>query len=925
MGAPQVVGHVRRDALLDRLTLCTSRAPLTWIVALPGAGKTSAVARWILDRDLPAVWYRVAHDDDGARWLDALREGLSDRHALPVWSPENQIEPLEFARSLFSTLKNDALTLVLDDCHRVGDASELFSLLSVLPEVCGAGTRCVLISRRAPPPVLSRGLAAGWLSVVDDLRLTDEEAAQIAEARGHRPALGELRSMLQAADGWLAHLLALCQRPSSRSHFRGDHGEQIGDFLAAELLESLPAAGRDPLRRLAELPEIPKDAGARLMAPEVRRLLATLSAQRYFVDETDDHFRLHDLLRDALLRRNEEKDTPDELRAVRRELATRVRETMPEAAMRLRAVSGDTAGALELLDAHAQEWFRRGLHRTIQTWLQQLPDPADSRERAALALYRAQALLPLEPEAARPVLASARRLSIEAGDSERAYLAWSGEVSSYVIQWGAVHGLADLVDDLQTLHEALGPPSERLSLRTSSDALTALMYGRPEDSRLGHFARLTAQTLAHAPDAGVRIGAAAQLLIYKMWWVGDFPGGRALYETFDAEVSEGEHLPPLARLLWWSCASIVDWQCGSAEECHRKVERGLALAESTGVHVRDFFLLTQGIFCALSWEDWTRAERYLVRLGRTERNHKRLDAMVHHFFRSWYSLARGDARAALAHAENAWPLAKALGSTFHKVIVLSALAPARVHCGDIDGAERAYRMQLALAKAASNPTFSFIAFCAGVEIAMARGDEAGTAKQVERILMVKHLGGFHSGCGWRTPMMQAVLSFALRKGILPDVARLWIKEKKIPPPEARPDGWPLRIRIDTRGGLTVHVDGGEASPRPGTKTSRKLRELVAALATDRAGATHADLADWLWPDAEGDRAAASLKVAIHRARQWLGHEAIRVEDGRAFLNPSQVECDLWQAGGSQTANAERVLYGFDAPPIRALRRRLSRS
>jgi hypothetical protein len=372
--------------------------------------------------------------------------------------------------------------------------------------------------------------------------------------------------------------------------------------------------------------------------------------------------------------------------------------------------------------------------------------------------------------------------------------------------------------------------------------------------------------------------------------------------------------------LWWSCASIVDWQCGDPAECYRKVERGLGLAESSGVHVRDFFLLTQGIFCALSQEDWPRAEGYLGRLARTERGHKRLDVMVHQFFRSWYSLCRGDARTALAHADADWSVAEAIGSTFHKVIVLSALAPARVHTGDVAGAEQAYRAQLALAKAANNPTFTFIAFCAGAEIATARGDEAALAKQVERILFVKHLGGFHSHCGWRTPMMRALLAFALRKEILPEVARQWIRERRIPPPSPVPPAWPVRVRIGALDGLAVTIDGEPATPAGG-KSPRKLRELVACLVAEPAGATAADLAEWLWPEVEGDKAAVSLKAALHRARRWFGTDAIRLENDRFALAAQHVDCDVWHPDVA-VADAERVLSGFDAPPIRALRRRI---
>jgi hypothetical protein len=302
--------------------------------------------------------------------------------------------------------------------------------------------------------------------------------------------------------------------------------------------------------------------------------------------------------------------------------------------------------------------------------------------------------------------------------------------------------------------------------------------------------------------------------------------------------------------------------------------------------------------------------------------------MVHHFFRSWHGLCRGDAATALAHAETAWPIAEAIGSMFHKVIVLSALAPARVHCGDLEGAERAYREQLTLAKAAHNPTFSFIAFCAGAEIAMARGDQAGLAKQVERMLRVKQLGGFHSGCGWRTPMMRSVLAFALQHDIWPETARAWIREKRITPPTPAPPGWPMPVQLRARDGLVVQFDGQDAAgPRgPARKGARKLYELLAILVAERHGAMHGDLLDWLWPEAEGDRASASLKAAIHRMRQWLGSDSVVVHNGRVGLDPAHVECDIWRgwAGAAPPAlDPARVLHGFDLPPVLALRKKLA--
>lgn len=931
LNIPRVDAHLRRDHLIRQLEGALRTHPITWIVGLPGAGKTSLVARWVQESALPCLWYRLdERDSDVAAFFSALTYRLGQGRKLPLWSPENQADLADFSRRFFSELAKEPLTLVLDDCHRVADSSPLLGLLEFAHEVCGQNLRWILVSRRTPPALLARGQIGGWLHLLQDLRLTTAEAKELTQNIRGRDLTDREMQTIDSADGWLAHVLAMA-RSGGVANLTQGHGSQVGDFLATELLASLPAAQRPALLHLAELPEIPQYLPhASLLPPEVARLLTTLSHQRHFVDSTEQgHWRLHDLLRDALRSHNASPDALAALNATRRTLADWIHQAMPEAAMQLRISAQDTDGALALLHLHGSAWLAKGMHRTVYDWVCALPKIQNANAQLTRTLWQAQALLPLEPEQARPLFATARQLGITTANAVAAYAAWCGEVASYVVQWGAVQGLAGLVNDLEALHKALGPPPDDLAFRTSADALTALMYGRADDPRIAYYAEATALAVTHAPDAGTRIIAAAQLLIYKLWWAGDYPGGRVLYDAFNAEVEQGGHLAALPKLMWWSCASIIDWQCGKAQDCYNKVERGLALARASGVHVRDFFLLTQGIFCALSQDDWSRAEQYLEQLAHTERTHKRLDVMVYHFFRSWYYLGRGDGPTALAHAQAAWPMAEAMGSMFHKVIVLSALAPALLHCGDIAGAQAAYREQLALAKAAHNPTFSFIAFCSGAEIALVQGDEDALAKQVERMLTVKKLGGFHSGCGWRTPMMRQVLAFALRKGIHPEVAQQWIREKNIAPPPMSSDAaglWPVPVRIHAMSGLSVRLDApvsGQTVPVPASgKPSTRLRMLLALLVARKEGATQGELADWLWPDADGDRAAVSLKASIHRLRQWLGAEAVRVADSVVSLNPSYVTCDVWEfAAIPRSLEANQILAGFDAPPIARLRSR----
>ncbi|PZP33935.1 MAG: hypothetical protein DI603_07610 [Roseateles depolymerans] len=928
---PEAERQLPRTRQVNALAHLLQRTPVVWLLGLPGAGKTSTAAQWAQAARAQGeriAWWRLDEDDaDVASLLDALlhhpEHGVPAR--LPAWSPDNQPDLRRFARRFFGELAHGPgpFTLVLDDCHRLPDAALLWQLLDAARDGAGPGLRLLCISRRPPPPMLARGVLPGWLTVYDDLGLSLAEATAVAEqTSGRRWSASDVEA-LRAAQGWMAHVLALARGSDAAL---GEATEaQVGTFLCHELLLMLPADERRSFRLLAELPELPRALAG--LPPAAARLLDQLAARRYFVDlSRGDAWRLHDLLRDGLRAANAESEPPEALAEARRMLARQVLPHSPDAAMNLLVAAADAPAALTLLREHGRRWLTQGRHVQMQAWLQGLPQAADDAEAL---LWMAEARLPGTPEDARPLFARARARLLAAGSAEGAYRAWCGEVASYVVQWGAVHGLAELVDELERLEAVLGPAPGDWRFRTAADALTALMYGRAEDPRIRRYAEATALAVQQAPDAASRVSAAAHLLIYRLWWAGDFPGGRMLYEALDAEVEAGEELPPLARLLWWSNAAIVDWQCGDPARCHAKVERGLALAEASGVHVRDFFLLTQGIFCALSQEDWPRAEAYLAQLARTEQSHKRLDTMVHHFFRSWYALSRGDAALALAHAQTALPMAEALGSLFHKVIVLSALAPAALHAGDPETAGQAYRQQLALAKGSQNPTFAYIAFCAGAEIALLSGDTAGLHKQVERMLTVKHLGGFHSDCGWRTPMRARLLAFALEQGVLPAVARQWVLEKRVPLPpdagQAAANAWPRPVQIGAIGGLTVTVDGH--SPEGG-KPARALRELLGALVARREGLPQSQLCDALWPDADGDRAQVSLKAAVHRLRGWLGHDAVVVRGGLVALNPQRVGCDLWrqldQAPQALAHTAALVLAGCESAPVIALRQALER-
>jgi len=161
---------------------------------------------------------------------------------------------------------------------------------------------------------------------------------------------------------------------------------------------------------------------------------------------------------------------------------------------------------------------------------------------------------------------------------------------------------------------------------------------------------------------------------------------------------------------------------------------------------------------------------------------------------------------------------------------------------------------------------------------------------------------------WLVRGFRRLLAVALVEGIESDYARALIAEFAIGAESPDVDVWPWPIRIRTLGGFALTVDGAPA--RSSRKAPKKPLELLkAVIAQGGQGASAAQLTELLWPDADGDAAAAALEVTLRRLRKLLGRDdAILLEDGRLSLNAGCCWLDTW-AFERAVARTERVTSG----------------
>ncbi|MHB8816942.1 MAG: AfsR/SARP family transcriptional regulator, partial [Steroidobacteraceae bacterium] len=137
---------------------------------------------------------------------------------------------------------------------------------------------------------------------------------------------------------------------------------------------------------------------------------------------------------------------------------------------------------------------------------------------------------------------------------------------------------------------------------------------------------------------------------------------------------------------------------------------------------------------------------------------------------------------------------------------------------------------------------------------------------------------------WLVVAFRRMLALALSAGIEPECARGFIAEFGIIPESSDVDDWPWPIRIQTLGGFALKLDG--VPVRSARKAQKKPRELLKALAAQGVHEVGtANIAEMLWPEAEGDAALEALEVTLRRLRKLLGRdEAVRLHEGRLALN-----------------------------------------
>lgn len=896
----RVIERPRLHACLDGF----DSHPGLWLNGPPGAGKTTLLACWLRAQAQPVLWLRL---DDGdvdpatlaasldALWLTLLPPGSrlpragSDEFAAPTAWLRRRL------RALLPRLP-ERWVLVLDDLHELPDDSPLHDALAAALAELHGGVRWVFASRQPPSPAYLPALAKGRLALLDAAALRLDEAEQRALLALHGRDEGLLPA-LQDARGWAAGLTVMLQgkTPPLTAHAGADvSAEPLLDHHLEQVLRAMPLGDREALMRLAHLPHItPALAVAQTDDPGAPALLQRLAAASLFVDRSEDGapvYRLHALFAAMLRRRHERHADPAALRRFERATAHRllaIGEDEAGIALLVRVQAWDEAAAA--VAALAPRLAAAGRLHTLAALIGQLPDSVAT----PLLYWRALARLSPQPAVALADLEAALAAAQARGDGVAAVaLAALAPRALLVLgRPGDTERWLDLVEQHRdALESLLAEPSH--AARIVPGLVAAFVHRRPWHDLTPRLVDLAERLLErdHAPEQRLAIGAIAFWLL----WAGEIERLQRVIDRLDALWDPGL-AAPAALVQWWAVGIVVKCLLGQDDAAWHDAQRVLSLVDQEpALAPQRPAAEMQAVMVALARRDGGAARTHLLRARRLLRAEQVADQATFEIYSALLALHDGDAPSAqrlFAAALHTGRLAD-FAVREHLAMIGLALASAMVgdHAAAVDRmaevrAHRIWPMCL---------WHHWVGDCVAAEMALRRGDRPAAVAAMRAALGTARRCGFRSAPLLRLVdgLMPGLMALALDEGIEVQVATDIVRRHGLLPPPGAGERWPWPVRIRALGPLQVEVDGAPlATPR---KESRRLLELLRVLAAHGTAAVPLEqVADALWPDADGDAARNALDNALHRLRRLLGGEdRVLLRQGTLALNPQRCCVDV---------------------------------
>ncbi|MEW6600991.1 MAG: BTAD domain-containing putative transcriptional regulator [Nitrospirota bacterium] len=908
---PKLSGTFPRDRLFRALDKSRTK-PVIWVTAPGGSGKTTLIAGYLDSRKFPCLWYQVDEgDSDLANFFFYL--GLAVKNAAPRYRTPMPLLTAEYLQGihtftrryfeeLFNRLKRPS-AVIFDNFQEASVLSGFHEMMMHALDVIPDGINVFVLSRTDPPPQLSRLQVNNRATLLrwEDIRFTREESRHLLQLRsGQKISDTALDLAYNKTEGWAAGLVLLKERIASDQ--LGPNvldqitSQGIFDYFAGELLYKTDNNTRDFLLKTAFLPKMTASSVEKLTGIRGSgQILERLSRGNFFTTKhirDDASYQYHPLFREFLLFRTRNSFDHKELSALMRNAAEVLKESgnIDDAAA-LYLENRDWDGLAGLTLDHAQPLIAQGRNRTVDRWLGMIP--SDIFSGAPWLLYwHGICKMPIDLNESRDCLENAYGLFRNKKDPSGIYLSWAGIIDTYVYQWSDFADMEHWIAELESvIHEFPDFPSPEIRARVTAGMFYALMHRMPDHPDLPLWENRLREVLLKSTDIHFKTMVSSHLVLYYAWWSGDQTKADFLLRT----LRPAKHLanvPPLILIAWRAIEGAHQYMAGYNERSLESAREGSAIAESADIHVWDFLLHGHVVFVTLSEGDLATAREYIDKM-KGILDTKRYSAIArYHYILAWEALCLNNLTLALDHAKTGlkitieadYPALSVLLRTgvADVLISLGRYEEARTYLEEVDRLSDRYRIG----------GIAYQVFWVEALLHFTCGERKAGLESLGKCLQKSRELGICGHSFWRSSVMMRLFAIALENGIEEEQVHEIIRRRHLVPDESieEIENWPWPVKIYTLGKFSIIRDGKPVVfSRKVQKKTLELLKAVIALGGEDVRAEQ--VTDLLWPDADGDSAHNSFKMALSRLRQLIGNDAVIYQEARISINRSLVWSD----------------------------------
>jgi len=392
---------LHRERLVDDIHANIPRK-LIAVAAPPGYGKTTLLADFTENTELPVCWIRMSDADrDVFHFANLLNISLQRRfrrlHSQIDLENLAGSSPEALAGVFISVIDenvSETFVIILDDVHLINTSGSTTTFLDTFLEIMPEQVTVIAAGREVLEVSLARLMADGNLGGLgpQDLALTQDEVIALAERQSGLP-MSETHAdrLLDETKGWVTGLL-LSGELSGRDlpSLVFDARPMVYEYLASVVLNRQP----DDLRRFmldSSVFPVMTVAGCNqvLQREDSQKYLTRLVQRGLFVsatNETPRTYEYHPVYREFLL---ESLIGADEarLKKIRNRAADYLaRHGSVEHAIEMFCDAGSITKAAKLAEKHAREMYWTGRWQTLEIWAQKLEEEHASIPRVNLLL-----------------------------------------------------------------------------------------------------------------------------------------------------------------------------------------------------------------------------------------------------------------------------------------------------------------------------------------------------------------------------------------------------------------------------------------------------------------------------------------------------------------------------------------------------------